>query len=203
VYRVVAYVDGFNLYFGLKTKGWRRLYWLDIPALCRSLLRPHHSLLGVKYFTARVASPPDKVQRQNVYLEALAANGGCSIHFGQYLNIPRKCPYCGRTDTVPKEKMTDLLIGLEMYGDAATNAYDTCLLVSGDSDLVAAIKKVRTVSPAKWVLLASPPKRHSAALAAAADVSFTIGRAKLAAAQMPDEVTKADGYVLRRPEHWS
>ena len=33
VERVIAYVDGFNLYFGLKSKGWQRYYWLDVPAL--------------------------------------------------------------------------------------------------------------------------------------------------------------------------
>ena len=31
--RVNAYIDGFNLYFGLKSKGWRRYYWLDLRAL--------------------------------------------------------------------------------------------------------------------------------------------------------------------------
>ena len=31
--RVVAYVDGFNLYFGLRSKGWKKYYWLDLCAL--------------------------------------------------------------------------------------------------------------------------------------------------------------------------
>jgi hypothetical protein len=34
--RVIAYVDGFNLYFGLKSKGWQRYFWLNIPALAGS-----------------------------------------------------------------------------------------------------------------------------------------------------------------------
>ena len=28
--RLIAYIDGFNLYFGLKEKGWKRYYWLDM-----------------------------------------------------------------------------------------------------------------------------------------------------------------------------
>ena len=40
--RVAAYVDGFNLYYGLKSKGWRRFYWLDI----RALLLAQLSMLG-------------------------------------------------------------------------------------------------------------------------------------------------------------
>jgi uncharacterized LabA/DUF88 family protein len=202
-YRVAAYVDGFNLYFGLKAKKWRRYYWLDIPALCQSLMKPDQTLATVKYFTARVASPPDKVRRQGVYLEALQTRGGCSIHYGQYLDTPRACPYCGRVDTVPKEKMTDLLIGLEMYGDAMADLFDTCLLVSGDSDLMAAVAKVREVDPKKWIVVAFPPLRHSTALEKAANFSFTIGRRNIAAAQLPEEVPKPDGYLLRRPKHWS
>ena len=38
--RLVAYVDGFNLYHGLKAVYGRRYHWLDLQALVRSLLRP-------------------------------------------------------------------------------------------------------------------------------------------------------------------
>ena len=37
--RVIAYVDGFDLYFGLKSKGWRRYYWLNIQTLAQNLLK--------------------------------------------------------------------------------------------------------------------------------------------------------------------
>ena len=38
--RVISYIDGFNLYFGLKDKGWKRYYWLDLAALSGALLKP-------------------------------------------------------------------------------------------------------------------------------------------------------------------
>ena len=28
--RVIVYIDGFNLYFALRSKGWRKYYWLDL-----------------------------------------------------------------------------------------------------------------------------------------------------------------------------
>jgi hypothetical protein len=31
---------------------------------------------------------------------------------------------------------------------------------------------------------------------------FTIGEAKLRASQLPDQVQRADGFVLLRPAHW-
>ena len=72
--RVVAYVDGFNLYFGLKSMGWQRYYWLDVPALVENLLLPGQHLVETKYFTSRVSASAidrDKPKRQSTYLEAL------------------------------------------------------------------------------------------------------------------------------------
>jgi hypothetical protein len=43
--RVIAYIDGYNLYFGLREKGWKWFYWLNIPAMARHLLKPHQTLV--------------------------------------------------------------------------------------------------------------------------------------------------------------
>jgi hypothetical protein len=69
--RVIAYVDGFNLYFGLRSKGWKRYYWLNVQALAQNLLKRGQALVVTKYFTARIAGPPDKQERQSAYIEAL------------------------------------------------------------------------------------------------------------------------------------
>ena len=42
--RVIAYVDGFNLYYGLRTKKWRWFYWLNLQSMVRHLLKPHQTL---------------------------------------------------------------------------------------------------------------------------------------------------------------
>ena len=53
--RVIVYIDGFNLYFGLKSKGWRRYFWLNPQKLIENLLKPGQKLVFTKYFTARVS----------------------------------------------------------------------------------------------------------------------------------------------------
>ena len=54
--RTVVYVDGFNLYYGaLKGTSWK---WLDLVALFEKVLQPHHDILAIKYFTARVSAHP-------------------------------------------------------------------------------------------------------------------------------------------------
>lgn len=65
--RVIAYIDGFNLYYGLRAAGWRRYYWLDLRRLAENLLRHGQTLAAVRYFSARVQQEPadsDKPSRQ-------------------------------------------------------------------------------------------------------------------------------------------
>ncbi|MCX6091058.1 MAG: hypothetical protein NTX88_11945 [Candidatus Atribacteria bacterium] len=73
----------FNLYHGLREKGWKRYYWLNLKLLTENLLKPYQSLEMVKYFTARISEGDDtspqwlrekmgeKRRRQANYLETL------------------------------------------------------------------------------------------------------------------------------------
>ena len=81
--RVIAYIDGFNLYHGLRESKLRRYYWLNLRALAENLLRKYQELVCTKYFTARISGawagdPPDRAKylnaerkRQSDFLEAL------------------------------------------------------------------------------------------------------------------------------------
>ena len=85
--RVMMYVDGFNLYYGLKSKGWKRYYWLDIRRMAERMLRPDQELVAVRYFTAAVQprpNDPGKPVRQRAYLEALATLRNLRIHYGYF-----------------------------------------------------------------------------------------------------------------------
>ena len=57
--RVTVYIDGFNLYYGLRAKNWQRYYWLDVRRLSEHLLRPNQLLVGVHYFTTKVFRDPN------------------------------------------------------------------------------------------------------------------------------------------------
>ncbi len=93
--RVIAYVDGYNLYFGLRDSGWRRFYWLNIQELARHLTKPSQQLLMTKYFTARVSKPQDKQRRQSLYIEALETLQDFRIFYGKYQSKPHICNKCG------------------------------------------------------------------------------------------------------------
>ncbi|GAB4256221.1 MAG: hypothetical protein Kow00129_16830 [Thermoleophilia bacterium] len=200
--RAIVYIDGFNLYFGLKERGWRQFYWLDMALLAANLLHPDEQLIATKYFTARISGPPDKRKRQATFLEATQTLGKAEMYFGEYLSVPYTCPNCGTTRKQSKEKMTDVLIGVEMVADAADESFDRAILVSADSDLSAAIEKVRKMNTACHITVAFPPRRASKRLRQVAHGSFTIGRGKFAKSLLPAQVVKPDGFVLTCPSHW-
>lgn len=205
MHRVSFYVDGFNLYYGLRARGWRRYYWLDLHRMSENLLRPNQTLVSIRYFTAEIFPEPDdfaKKRRQEIYLEALRTLPNLSIHYGYFLPKVASCHNCGATWETYEEKMTDVNIAVELLGDAQDDAFDTAIVVSGDSDLARPISDVRERYRHKRVLVAFPPNRASKKLREVATVSFTVGRRILSRSQLPDRVVKPDGYVLTRPASW-
>jgi len=200
--RTIVYVDGFNLYFGLKTKGWRRYYWLNIKSLSQNILKKPQVLVFSKYFTSRVSLPPDKAKRQGTYIEALETLTDFEIFYGKYQSNSKTCNKCGNVELIPNEKMTDVNIAVEMLADAYQDKFDKAILVSADSDLTAPINKIKQLFPNKKIVIAFPPNRHSFALMKIADGSFTIGRKTLAKSIFPDTVVKSSGFTLHKPAEW-
>lgn len=200
--RVIAYIDGFNLYFGLKSAGWKRLYWLNLQAMAQNLLKPQQELVFTKYFTSRVSYPPDKERRQSTFIEALETLNDLRIYYGHYQSNAQRCRKCGHKVMIPSEKMTDVNIAVEMMSDAYQNLFDVALLVSADSDLTAPVLAIKNLFPEKRVIVAFPPQRHSAQLQRLAHGFLLIGRANLAKCVFPDKIQKADGFVLQRPPEW-
>ena len=202
----MVYVDGFNLYYGLRSKGWQRYYWLDLSRLSRELLKPNQVLEKVRYFTARILAvpqDPDRPQRQTTYLEALNTLSDIQIHEGYHVLKERTCPHCGGIFRVPEEKMTDVNIAVELLGDAQDNAFDTALIVSADGDLLGPIRAVRQRHPQKRIVVAFPPGRIGIALRKEATAFIHIGPNELRKSQLPDPVIRSDGYALVRPPSWT
>ena len=201
--KTIFYVDGFNLYFGIKTSGWNNLKWLDINLLAQNLIKPNQKIVEVNYFTSRVRNAPDKEKRQITYLEALEQYSRVNIYYGRYQPNIITCYSCGHSYSSPNEKMTDVNIAVKMLIDAFKNKFDTAILISGDSDLVPPIREIKKYFKDKKVIVAFPPKRHNISISKMANGSFIIGRKKLKDSQLPDEIVKPDGHKLIRPTEWN
>ena len=202
--RVAAYVDGFNLYFGLKAKYSRKYLWLDLQALATSLLRSGQTLQQVTYFTARVHNDPDGEQRQSDYLDALVDHSPLvTVIDGRFQEKDRRCRQCGAAWTVYEEKETDVNIAVALVEDAVQDRYDTALLISADSDLCPAIRSMKRLCPEKRIVVAFPPRRRSGDLKRAVDGFLSIGDDKIRQSQLPPTVITAAGITLCRPKHWT
>ncbi|MBC8487146.1 MAG: NYN domain-containing protein [Bacteroidetes bacterium] len=199
--RVIVYVDGFNLYFGLLEAGLEKLKWLNIKLLTENMLKANQKLVEIKYFTSRVSNNPDKQKRQTTYIEALESFN-VKVYYGHYQRDKIECYRCGNIWAYYNEKMTDVNIATQMIIDAYHDKYDMAMLISGDSDLVPPIKAIIENFKNKRVFVAFPPKRHNNSVALVAKGSMVIGRKKLADSQFDDEVTKKDGFILKKPGNW-
>jgi uncharacterized LabA/DUF88 family protein len=199
--RVVVYIDGFNLYFGLLEAGLSNCKWLDIKKLVQNLKQPNQEINEIKYFTSRVSNDPDKQKRQTTYIEALESVG-IKVFFGHYQSDRTECRLCGNIWPVYHEKMTDVNIATQMLLDAYQDKFDMAMLISGDSDLVPPIRAIHELFNKKRVFVAFPPKRHNSSVALIARGSMTIGRKKLVDSQFELEVRKKDGFILRKPKEW-
>lgn len=200
--RVIAYIDGYNLYYGLRDKGWKWFYWLNLQVMIQQLLKSNQLLVRTKYFTSIVKRPIERHLRQVVYLEALQTLLEFDFYYGHYLANQVICHNCGHIYETHHEKMTDVNIAVEMLKDAFQSKFDLALLVSADSDLVGVIQVLKEIFPSKRVVVAFPPARFSDALKRIAHGYTHIGPDKLSKSIFPDEVIKQDGVILRRPKEW-
>lgn len=199
--RVIAYIDGFNLYFGMREAGFDHCRWLNVNKLVQSLLQANQELVIVKYFTSRVKNNPDKQKRQSTYIDAIESTKTL-IYYGNYQDGSEVCNRCGHTWNAAKEKMTDVNIATNLIVDAYKDEYDMAMLISGDSDLTPPINAVHNLFNKKRVFIAFPPKRHNTSMAKIAKGSMIIGRKKLVDAQFENEVESKTGFKLIIPPEW-
>jgi uncharacterized LabA/DUF88 family protein len=199
--RVAAYIDGFNLYFGIREHG-RRYLWLDLEGLLQSLLKPHQQLVAVRYFTARVRNDAPAEQRQQVYLNALAAH--CSlleVRQGRFQEKSKTCHSCGYSYKDYEEKESDVSLAVSLVEDGVRGLFDTALIISADGDMAPGICALRRLKPDARILAAFPPNRRSQRMAELCDVTIPIGLAKVRQAQLPETVM-AGQHPITRPDHW-
>ncbi|HEY0638505.1 MAG TPA: NYN domain-containing protein [Pseudonocardiaceae bacterium] len=202
--RVAVFIDGFNLYHGMKAAHGRKYLWLDLQGFGLRLLRPAQELSSVTYFTARVRNDPDGETRQSTYLDALATH--CPLVTtvaGRFQEKIRRCGVCGHQHAAYEEKETDVNIAVTLMAAAASDSFDTALLVSADSDLVPAVTEVLRAWPDKRVVGVFPPRRRSDHLKRVASGWLVVPESVLRRSQLPEVVVTAAGLKFRRPEHWS
>lgn len=202
--RASVYIDGFNLYHGLKEHSKARAYrWLNLWSLSESLLLPGHQLERVVYFTSLPPWDQQKIARHQVYMDALRSTG-VMVMEGRFQKDTRKCfAVCQLPFEVYVEKLTDVNIATRMIEDAVLNRTDWIYLITGDADQAPAIRTIRVLAPRKAVRVIFPPRRHSTELEQMADNYLgPLGHRKLKPHLLPEEITLGSGRTIRKPAKW-
>jgi uncharacterized LabA/DUF88 family protein len=200
--RVISYIDGFNLYFGLREQGWRKYMWLDLTKLSASVLLPNCELLHTKYFTSRIRGNIGKAERQSAFLDAMQSLPQLTIYYGRFQPDPKQCQKCGHYAYHPQEKKTDVNIATQLMCDAFHDCFDTALIISGDADLVPPVEAVKNLFPKKRIVIAFPPRRHSSELAGTAHSALSIYETKLRQSRLPETIVLPNGLSITRPAKW-
>ncbi|TET70320.1 MAG: NYN domain-containing protein [Candidatus Aminicenantes bacterium] len=121
--RVAIFIDGSNLYHGLKNNIGNAN--IDFEIFCQHLVGSRH-LTRVYYYNApKIAQENPKGYKQQ------------QSFFNRIKQVPFLELKLGRLvirNNIPIEKGVDVLMTVDMIRYARNNAYDTAILVSGDGD---------------------------------------------------------------------
>ena len=198
--RVVAFIDGFNLYHAIVDLKAPHLKWLDLWALSDAfVLRRTQRLEGVHYFSAHATWLPDAYKRRRTYVKALRATG-VTVVLGKFKEKDRKCLKCGHRWKGHEEKETDVNIAVAMLSRGIASEYDRALLISQDSDLAPAVRIVERQFSRPVKVITPPNRRHSAELTEASSEKAKIKIGHLVKCQLDNIVYDAGGnLVARRP----
>lgn len=199
--RVNIYVDGFNFYFGLKSKNWRKYYWIDLVKLFEQFIKPDQELANVFYCTA-VQKDSGKRDRQDLFFTANKQNPKFKLIFGKFLS--KKVYFGGKQYNTFEEKQTDVNIAVEMIRNVVKDNCDISIIVSADSDLIPPINLIRELSSNHKVFVFFPPNRHSADLTNHSDAIVHLHRyeARFKKSILPNTIKLANGYSIQKPKKW-
>ncbi len=195
----MVFIDGFNLYHAIDNDFRLRKYkWLDVVALAKSLIKPDEQLVEVVFFTTIVTWDPQKQLRHRTYIDALQTRGA-RIIYGEFHKKDVHCKKCGAIFQKYEEKQTDVNIAVELLRQAHANTFDTAIVLSGDSDLIAALRLVRDIYPQKKIAIAIPPGRRAEQLKSVAHFHLKIRADQIQNNQLPEIIDLPDGHQIISP----
>lgn len=206
--RSIVYIDGFNLYYGA-VKGTPHK-WLDLQRFF-TLLRPDDDIQVIRYFTALITGPG--LARQQTFLQALATRPLIEVILGSFKTrrIKCRCSGCAATGAarffdMPEEKRTDVNVAIYMLDDAYQGKCDCMIVVSGDSDLVPAVRMVRSRFPGikitVYVPARVPQRGYAVELRTAAHAHRLLPLNLLPIAQFPTTIPDGTGGFITKPASW-
>ncbi len=153
--KVICYIDGYNFYHATKDRPSANI---DFRSLASSMLLENQQLEVVHYFSAFATWRSKDHLKHKTYTKELE-KVGVTVTMSHFKRKKNKCNFCKARWWSHEEKESDVRLALQILEDAVDNKFDTAFILSGDSDIVPAIEKVKSRYPDKRILVALP--KHS------------------------------------------
>lgn len=212
--RTIFLIDGFNLYHSVKTAsndlglGGNGTRWLNIRSLCDSFLH----LIGnnaqtseIYYFSALAKHlenrKPDVTLRHKTYIRCLE-DSGVIVELHRFKKNLTVCRKCNQTFNRREEKETDVAIAARLFEIFCLDKCDTAVLVTGDTDVVPAVKTAQSIFPQKEIVFLMPYKRHNKELANLVSRHFDISSHNYTKHQFADPHLTKKKKLIHKPSSW-
>lgn len=204
--RILVLIDGFNLYHSIADNEehpeLKKYKWLNLRKLVESfMVQKREEITKIVYFSAYAYWNPKKVLRHQTYVSALRTVNVEPV-ISPFKLVEKECRICKKKYKTHEEKQTDVQIAINLFQEGIKDSYDKAIIVSGDSDLIPAIKAVKSKFPLKEIQILFPPHRRMLELVTVCDNSARIREKQLATAQFPDTIVVGKNARLDKPSEW-
>jgi uncharacterized LabA/DUF88 family protein len=173
-----------NLYGNLQSSGLESGldYALFAKELCRVV---NGTMIRTYIYTAPPEDPGNGAddrrrsayQKRRGFLSALEYRPYLQLTLGKLHPASERCPKCGESYEVLRQKGVDVRLAVDMIRFAQNNSFDVALLVSTDGDLADAIRLIKDMG--KIVELAVPEGARADELRRACDNEIVIDKVLL------------------------
>lgn len=207
-------IDGFNLYHSVKTASHdlglsgKQTRWLDVRSMCQSylhLIDTTARLNEIYYFSALAKHlemrKPDVTVRHQTYIRCLE-DSGVKVELHRFKKSLTFCQKCNQTFNRREEKETDVAMATRMLELLFLDKCDTIVLVTGDTDIVPAVKTAQNIFPKKEIIFMMPYKRHNKELANLASRHFDISSNNYTKHQFSDPYITKKKKEIHKPSSW-
>ena len=217
--KVVAYIDGFNLYHAIWNESSIKpdfplsLRWIDYKKLASSYMKDDWSLVWVYLFTATPIWNPEKIIRHNDFMRVQSEHCGVSVIKWNYNEVKKTFNFWSHKVIIPndcrrvepskftyvthEEKQTDVNLSLGIVKWVIMDEYDIALIFTADSDIAPAIKMAKDLCPSKmfyWVL----PFHFAETMNDVCDSCYYVRKKRLLESILPNEIQLSD-KIVRSP----
>lgn len=132
----------------------------------------------------------------------MSGHTGVTVELHRFKKNLTFCQKCGQTFNRREEKETDVAIAARLFEIFCLDKCDTAVLITGDTDVVPAVKTAQKIFPQKEIVFLMPYKRHNKELANLVSRHFDISSRNYTNHQFADPFVTGKKKLIYKPSTW-